>query len=335
MERKIYDLWGATRVVPPLAWAILAFFLLVDVVWLTISPAVLAGETMPDFDQLALFVGVAYCVPQLVIWRVSGDNSHSADVVRAVAQPIVRFVAAALYTLLLGLAVCIFNVLTVRVGLPLQDARFAAIDVNLGFNWLRFLTLANANEALSQVLVDAYHSPDLQIVLLYLLLAATSRKQGIAEFLWLFASTLLVVVVIGALLPCVGAYTYYHPPRALFSHFSAEAGTWHVRLFEALRTQASPVFDLDEVRGLVQFPSFHTALAIITAYSIRSLPYAALPTALLNCIVIISTVPEGGHYLIDVIAGALVAVVAIIVLRARGEKALIHARTFVGSVAHR
>jgi membrane-associated phospholipid phosphatase len=35
-----------------------------------------------------------------------------------------------------------------------------------------------------------------------------------------------------------------------------------------------------------------------------------------NAIVIVATLPEGGHHLIDLFAGALIAVVAIVVARA-------------------
>ena len=42
--------------------------------------------------------------------------------------------------------------------------------------------------------------------------------------------------------------------------------------------------------------------------------YVAVPVAVLNAVVIIATIPEGGHYLIDVIAGAVIAVLSIVIV---------------------
>ena len=38
----------------------------------------------------------------------------------------------------------------------------------------------------------------------------------------------------------------------------------------------------------------------------------------LNAIMIVSTVPYGGHYLVDVLAGAVIAVMSIVAVRAIG-----------------
>ena len=69
------------------------------------------------------------------------------------------------------------------------------------------------------------------------------------------------------------------------------------------------------MQGLVTFPSFHTSLAIITTYAVRGIRFVTLPVAILNGLVIVSTLPEGGHYLIDVIAGAIISIIAIVAIR--------------------
>ncbi|MNV99911.1 hypothetical protein D3C71_1953360 [compost metagenome] len=54
----------------------------------------------------------------------------------------------------------------------------------------------------------------------------------------------------------------------------------------------------------------------MVVYSLRSVRWAAGPIAVLNAVMIIGTLPEGGHHLSDVIAGAMVAMVSILVVRA-------------------
>jgi membrane-associated phospholipid phosphatase len=78
------------------------------------------------------------------------------------------------------------------------------------------------------------------------------------------------------------------------------------------------------VIGMVSFPSFHAASAAIYAWAmwpIRSVRWVFL---ILNAALIFSTMPEGDHYLTDVIGGLVVAWVAVAVtsrLYRRHEKA--------------
>ena len=92
---------------------------------------------------------------------------------------------------------------------------------------------------------------------------------------------------------------------------------WHYEALQALRSQADTTLDLSKVQGLVTFPSFHTNLAIITAYAVRDIRFFAVPVTILNGIVIVATLPEGGHYLVDVLAGAVIAASCIAFFRSK------------------
>jgi hypothetical protein len=85
------------------------------------------------------------------------------------------------------------------------------------------------------------------------------------------------------------------------------AGIWHVAHFEALRPGAMRAIDPAAIEGLVTFPSFHTALAMITAWALLRTRWLAAPAAALNALVVASTVPVGGHYFLDVPAGLAIA----------------------------
>jgi membrane-associated phospholipid phosphatase len=54
---------------------------------------------------------------------------------------------------------------------------------------------------------------------------------------------------------------------------------------------------------------------------VRGLRYVFVPVCILNAVVIVATLPEGGHHLVDLIGGALVAALTIAVVRrvARGD----------------
>jgi membrane-associated phospholipid phosphatase len=76
--------------------------------------------------------------------------------------------------------------------------------------------------------------------------------------------------------------------------------------------------ELSALDGIVTFPSFHVAAAVLLAWAGANLPLLRYPMIVLNILMLLSAIPIGGHYLIDVIAGCLVAVGSIIAARALG-----------------
>jgi membrane-associated phospholipid phosphatase len=214
----------------------------------------------------------------------------------------------------MGVAGGTFMYLATSAGLPLQDARLASLDQALGFDWLEFVGSANSNPAISSALVTAYRSALPQMLALYLFLSFGEYVRRLAEFQALLSVTVVAVGALMLLVPAAGAYAHFRPPRELFDGFSADAGMWHYEMFLRLRAGGEPL-DFMKMEGLVTFPSFHTVLAIVTAYAFRGFRYLTLPAVILNGAMIISTLPEGGHHLVDVMAGAMIAVAGIALVR--------------------
>jgi membrane-associated phospholipid phosphatase len=69
------------------------------------------------------------------------------------------------------------------------------------------------------------------------------------------------------------------------------------------------------MEGLVTFPSFHTTLGILIVYAVRDFKVLAIFVGALNAVMIVATMPEGGHHLVDVLAGAGVALASISTVR--------------------
>jgi membrane-associated phospholipid phosphatase len=303
------------RLITPLSWWSLGVFVIVDLIWLFVSPLTFAESNLWTIGQTALGIACAFCVLPLALHRLGGDPSKIASAIRTAACGVDVLARVGAFTVCSGIAAGTYMYLATSAGLPLQDARLASLDHTLGFDWPGFLTLANASPAISWVLVTAYHSALPQMLLLYLLLCFSGRERRLAEFLALISVTSLAVGALMLLVPAAGAYAHFRPPRELFDGFSANAGMWHYETLMMLRTQAAPLLDFGRMEGLVTFPSFHTVLAIITAYAFRGIRFLALPAVILNGIVVVSTLPEGGHFLVDVIAGAIIAVAGIALVR--------------------
>jgi membrane-associated phospholipid phosphatase len=225
------------------------------------------------------------------------------------------------YLITYALVASILSYLVTSLNFPLLDAQFARADAALGFDWLSVLALVDRSYSVGRLLRWIYFSCMPQMLLIFLALTVTRQLQRLGDFLALFTITSLVAIVVGALLPCVGASVYFDPPAALRHAIGTDAGYWHVAHFEALRNGTMRTINPGAIEGLVQFPSFHAALAVITAWAFWRTRFLAYPALVLNAVVVFSAMPIGGHYLVDVIAGVAVAAAAIAALPAlRGAK---------------
>jgi len=59
--------------------------------------------------------------------------------------------------------------------------------------------------------------------------------------------------------------------------------------------------------GIVSFPSYHTSMAIILAAATRSNRLVFIASSIVNSLMVVATIPIGYHYLVDLIAGGLIA----------------------------
>jgi membrane-associated phospholipid phosphatase len=221
-------------------------------------------------------------------------------------------VATYLFVLVPPLALLDYGVAT--LDRPLCDGLFATIDAAIGFDWIAHLAWVHAEPWLGIVLSVAYKSSMAQIALVILVLSFLGRFDRLREFVQLFLVTAIATTFVSGALPAAGAYVHYAPPAELAVGLDPRNGIWHLHHFEDLRNGLMTKINLDHVEGLVTFPSFHTMLAIITAWAVRAVRYVATPVAFLNALVILSTLSIGGHYLIDVIVAAAMTGIAIAAL---------------------
>lgn len=233
------------------------------------------------------------------------------------ARPDPRLAALAFSAAYLILFTCgagILSYVGTSSNRPLLDAAFARADAALGLDWLAALAFADANPWIGWGLRLAYHSSLLQVAAVLVVLAGTGQLVRLRGFLALFAATGLVTILASIAFPAAGAFVFHNPPAELRDVVGHDAGIWHFVHFEALRSGAMRAIDPSAIEGLITFPSFHTALAVVTAWAFWRTRYAAMPALLLNAAVVASTVPVGGHYFVDVLAGAAIAAACIAAL---------------------
>jgi membrane-associated phospholipid phosphatase len=72
-----------------------------------------------------------------------------------------------------------------------------------------------------------------------------------------------------------------------------------------LRQAGVAILAIHDLEGVITFPSFHTIMALLVVQAWWWNRFLRLPVLGWNLAVIFSTLPMGGHYFVDLIAGAL------------------------------
>jgi membrane-associated phospholipid phosphatase len=192
------------------------------------------------------------------------------------------------------------------MALPLQDDVLASIDSWMGIDWTALAFWYRAHPVISHLLFDAYASINWQPAILIFVLAFIDPER-LRRFMTASAITLAATVVVFLLVPAYGPYHYFHLARVEFSNIPNTA-PWHVPpLIEALRNGSHKIVS----DGLVTFPSYHAATSILFAFGWAGVPLIGVPLIFLNMVMLVSTVPMGSHYVIDVIGGVAVALASL------------------------
>lgn len=139
-----------------------------------------------------------------------------------------------------------------------------------------------------------------------------TRQRGRCwTFLTAWGVALIITLAIWSLTPAVSTFPYYGVPRSALPHMVSRL-PWAVHdVVLPIRAGTLRSIDLNTFIGVISFPSFHAAGATILGWAMLRTRLLWLPFALLNIGVTASALVDGGHYLVDLIAGCGVACLSI------------------------
>src|SRR5262249_2961176 len=128
-----------------------------------------------------------------------------------------------------------------------------------------------------------------------------------------------VTTIISALVPAIGVYQQIGLDPADLKSLDPRAYLDQVRDLAPVREGALRHLDLFGLAGIVTFPSFHAASAVLYACAFWPLRWMRPIAITANGAMLASPPIDGGHYFIDLIAGMALAVLAIVAARAFGH----------------
>ena len=233
--------------------------------------------------------------------RLSASLTAVAQVVvfSAVAGPL-SYVAAAL-------------------GGQLWDATFARWDRCLGVDWLGYAAFVEGHPLFALAGGVAYDSFKLQILLVLLVLGFTGRTRALAEFVVAFALSGAAVVLLSGLMPALGAYPGLGVPPGRFPLIAPRDVYDTAATVVELRRGGARSLSLSDLYGIISFPSFHAAGAVLFCAALWRIPVLRWPAAAWEALMAAATPTHGGHYVVDVLAGGATAATALVVARAAGR----------------
>ena len=239
------------------------------------------------------YIGIAYFYS-----RIRPDE-HLSRALTTVAQLFL--------ILLVGL---VLSYPATTIALPYRDAELLAIDQWLGFNrtsYVKFFTDEPWKIRISDLI---YLSMLPQMAIVPFVLMITNRIERLQRFIAAYGIALIATIGIFVFVPAVGAFVYFDLTPAQYASLPPSIYT-PARTLDALRSGAMKTISLSNLEGLIAFPSFHTAAAILYAWAlwpVKAVRWLVVP---LN-VAIVATTPIGGsHYAIDVVAGFVVALASI------------------------
>lgn len=198
-------------------------------------------------------------------------------------------------------------------NLPLRDAELLALDRSLGLDWAAFAAFVNDHPLLSAWLDYGYGMIRWPLFAIPVVLTAARRYARLQDFTLAFALALMATTAVSALVPAVGVYQQIGLDPAQLEHLNPQAYLDQVRDLAPVREGALRHLDLFGLAGIVTFPSFHAASAVLYGWALWPVRWMRPIALIANAAMLASTPIDGGHYFSDLLAGVAVAVVSIVV----------------------
>jgi membrane-associated phospholipid phosphatase len=192
---------------------------------------------------------------------------------------------------------------------PLHDGLLMTIDRALRFDWVAMCNWVAPHSALHRALSFAYFNLANETCLVGLVIVLFYPRRARRFSTALIVSSALTIPFLW-IFPVSGPFIALSDlPSYCIS--DAMIGAQHYMM---MRTHGFADVDVATMSGIVAFPSYHATAAILLTYMMRGIPFAFPIAATFNALMIAATPLIGGHYAVDVIAGAVVAAATIGVL---------------------
>lgn len=210
------------------------------------------------------------------------------------------------WTVLFKVTLAYAIVLAARSQLPQQDALMRSVDQWCDVSVPALMGWAHSSWWLEALSNHIYFSLTPMLVLALLLPPLAGRRLAAQRFLLANVVGFAVGLSLFALLPVRGPWWGWH-------YTATALQLSDMNSLETIRNSSVFVLTSKTNLGMISFPSFHVFWAITSAWVLGQFRWLKWPAAVLAALICVSTMTTGYHYFADVLGGALLATVALVV----------------------
>ena len=199
---------------------------------------------------------------------------------------------------------------------PFTDALLSRMDRALGFDWWTFAQLFS-NRWLWGAMFVAYASILPQTFLLLLLLSASDRHDRAWQFVTASSLALAATMIVMPFFPADGSLALCSLKPG--SPWLAKGVCDYGPVIHQLKDGQIKALAGNALIGMVSMPSFHTTLALQFIWGFWPYRWLRWPMVAFNILLICGTIAIASHYFVDLLGGALIALLAIKAATIRGR----------------
>jgi PAP2 superfamily len=218
---------------------------------------------------------------------------------------------AALFASILFNNLLLLNHVLMANSFPMADDRLLSWDRALGLDWLAYAKFMTSSSTVQNLLYLAYqHMTYGGVALVAVALVALNLRVRTIELAFLLTGAAVVCLTVAAAFPARAAMDVL-ADKELFQRIyhgldGFKAGFYHIEQLMELRGDAPVLIKPATLEGLATFPSFHTCLAIIIMWCSRGHWITGSIGKIVAVMILAATPIFGGHYFVDIMAGAVV-----------------------------
>jgi len=211
---------------------------------------------------------------------------------------------------LLSLLAALLTYIAASVNLPLQDAMLDRWDRLFGLDWPAYYRFMTDTPGLLPYAHLAYAAIALPLLGVPIVLGLTAEYVRLQQYTMASLLTLCVVACISALIPAIGTYQQYDLPTE-FATYKATGYLIQLQRLPMVRNGGLQILNISHIGGIVTFPSFHAAAAILALWGWWGAWWMRPWALMMSLAMLVATPLLGGHYFVDIVAGGAVASLAI------------------------
>nr|WP_274617407.1 phosphatase PAP2 family protein [Bradyrhizobium oropedii] len=203
------------------------------------------------------------------------------------------------------------------VGRPLVDDQLLRADQLMGYDWMVFAAFFASSDLMVRIVTESYQSVFYLPSVVILCLAVKGDIATLEKFILAAIISLIITIAVFAVLPATTAWTHLGLSDTEVASFRTLPRSSEGWIDELIRIREGSLRSLHNFhgRGLIAFPSFHCVAALLLIWASWNVRWLRIPMALANLCMLVSTPLIGGHYLVDLIGGAVVTVVSVIIAK--------------------